>query len=781
MSFIKIGNNFFEQSTLLLRPKVNFVSSSLGITGSEKIVSNFSKCIKQIIDPKKQSLNQVNDRSYDELDFQILTYIDNAASQVRQGLSSNIENYLNNYLNSVNDAVNDDRFSKLINVFRFDVPVSYNQNYNIKNNLRKSLIPFHQHRYSDAGFHYTNYNTLNFYTGSGSPHDSCLIYPNSNDIYTPSKSFSLNFWVNPRYSQDNKNLPYSAGTIFHMSSSLCVSLISGSSSDKNNLSSDFKIMLQLSHSADSRPDTINFSNLIYPNDLIFTSSNTLKKNNWHNVTIRWGANEYDNYDGAIVIDEVATEFNIPSSSLFQSNEIITIGNYLNTDKVNASKFFNNTVDTVHGLTVLNESTSDEPSNQKEILKNGLNAEIHDIKLFNKYLNDTEVYYIKNFGIKKEKLLGSDSANIYSNLLFYVPVFFYPITKEREILVTPFQTIAGSTTNDPFNVQFSFGVGGKHLNLENFTREFIQGEFPRLQSLTGSELANTIQNITADQYIYHTASLVRRNNFVLPNDNGLFQPDYYAIQASPASSSNSYKKTGTFVDYSKINLEELIPTSSLFPGLVFQDGSIFNDIVGTRPENPGVAPGSVLSIAQRTRDVSSNEITVFDISNLFYGNRINPGSFEIIDNNLTGSNQKVKITLKDNKKGSLYRADALTKHSTWNNVGDILYDEGMVIVKSPHLFYYCKDSIDMSFKGEQNIHTLILNVPIEKQLFNSSSNFTFQTLPPSNNINDTDLESFYITAVNIHDDNFNIIMKAHFAQPILKTEDDEFVIRLKQDF
>jgi hypothetical protein len=39
----------------------------------------------------------------------------------------------------------------------------------------------------------------------------------------------------------------------------------------------------------------------------------------------------------------------------------------------------------------------------------------------------------------------------------------------------------------------------------------------------------------------------------------------------------------------------------------------------------------------------------------------------------------------------------------------------------------------------------------------------------------------MTTVNIHDDNFNVIMKAQFAQPITKTEEDEFVVRLKQDF
>ena len=124
---------------------------------------------------------------------------------------------------------------------------------------------------------------------------------------------------------------------------------------------------------------------------------------------------------------------------------------------------------------------------------------------------------------------------------------------------------------------------------------------------------------------------------------------------------------------------------------------------------------------------------------------------------------------------------MTDVATWNNVGDILYEEGMITIKSPHLFYFCKDRLETSFKGEQNIHTMILNIPSEKDMFNSSSNNTFVSVEPSSNSNDKNLKSIYITSVNIHDDNFNIIMKAHFSQPILKTEDDEFVIRLKQDF
>ena len=69
----------------------------------------------------------------------------------------------------------------------------------------------------------------------------------------------------------------------------------------------------------------------------------------------------------------------------------------------------------------------------------------------------------------------------------------------------------------------------------------------------------------------------------------------------------------------------------------------------------------------------------------------------------------------------------------------------------------------------------------KEMFTSSSNPTYTSITPSTGANDEELSTLYITTVNIHDDNFNIIMKANFSQPIPKTEEDEFVIRLKKDF
>ena len=77
--------------------------------------------------------------------------------------------------------------------------------------------------------------------------------------------------------------------------------------------------------------------------------------------------------------------------------------------------------------------------------------------------------------------------------------------------------------------------------------------------------------------------------------------------------------------------------------------------------------------------------------------------------------------------------------------------------------------------------MILNIPCPMNKFMSSSNKTYTKIPPDTNPNSKDLSTLYVSNVNIHDENLNVIMKANLAQPIQKTEEDEFIIRLKQDF
>ena len=792
MSFIPLSRELFETTTIKLNPQVHFVSSSIGeipATGSAYVAPIRSKCIRDL----KKNADTVNLTSqlgaFNIKDFTALDALKLAKNKTIKSASSysspgiNINSHMSAYLSESNESPKNIRFSKFLDIFRFDTPLKFNLNHVVKRNLNNILYPYHKHRYPNSGIHYTNFNCLNFYTSDSVPDDSCLIYPNKADVYNPPKGFTLDFWINPRYDNEVPGTSYSAGTIFHMSSSIAVSLVTGSLTDEYNLVDDYKILLQLSHSADIAPSNINLSNIKAQSDLIFTSSFPLRKNNWHHVSVYWDPS-FNNASGSIVIDKNYSDFHIPSSSISTAdNSMICLGNYYNGNLTTAATFFNSTVAASQGITQLVPATN-EPAGQSNLFKNPLNAEIHDVKLFNRALSPNEIDDLQIRGINQKKIIkdGCDASDksLYDDLLFYVPPFFYPDSRKREVIVTPFQTIT-TKTDDPINTAYSFGVGGKMINLENFVREFKQGEYPRLQSLTGSVIKTTVLDITADSFVYNTGSLKKGNFTILPCDNGLFTPDYYPLLISEKSSSLSYVTSGDSVDYSRISLDNLIPSSSLFPGLVFQAGSIFDQIVGASPENPGVAPGSVLTIAQRTRDVSSNETVIFDISNLYYGNKISEKTLELYDDNLTGSDGKIKIRIRDNGEGSLYRADCKTKQAEWNNIGDVFYHEGMIVLKTPHLPFFGKDKTDIKFKGDQNIHTMILNIPCEQGQFNSSSNKTFIPAPPTNAVSDRDLSTVYISTVNIHDDNFNIIMKANFSQPIPKTEEDEFIIRLKQDF
>ena len=124
-----------------------------------------------------------------------------------------------------------------------------------------------------------------------------------------------------------------------------------------------------------------------------------------------------------------------------------------------------------------------------------------------------------------------------------------------------------------------------------------------------------------------------------------------------------------------------------------------DLQGASPEDPAVDPGSILTILQRTGDPSSNEVTFFDISNLFYGDRIYPNSLIVQDLEVTGSGGSMTFTLKDDGLGNLYRDD-LSPSGTpakWASVGNVLYDEGLIVIKTPHLPFFGKDNFKYDFE------------------------------------------------------------------------------------
>ena len=720
MSFVKIDNSNFDHITVALKPAMTFISSSVGgsATGSMFVSPFRSKTLKQS-KPVTFDLNNDGEVTLGEAllasAFSPAGYLDLMRNAEQAGNMS--FNLASGYLNVVNNAPGIKKNKKQIDMFRFDMPVNNNLNRTIKNVVKKTLMPYHKHRYDHCYFAYSNYHTLNFLTTTTIPTGSALIYPNiesttatisGTGVYDMPQEFCFNFWINPRYTSAN----YKAGTILHLSSSIAISIVSGSSRDKFNEPDQFKVMIQMSQSADKPPSTVNLSAPAgtYPNDLIFTSSHFLKKNNWHNVTVQW-SELIDNASGSIFIDNLETKYNIPSSSLGAPSSLspggLVVGNYYDGSHTNLGQLLTNESGSAEGFTGVTPAAGGFATKIIEnTFSHDLNAEVHELRMFNKvFTNITGVLK----PVSDLETMRTQGASNFDNLKFYVPPFFFPTSSLRNVLTSPFEKIT-SSTDDPFNVAFSFGKNGKMINLENFTREFIVGQQPKLQGLVPQTIDATIQDITADQFIYDSGSHKKRNFTILPNDNGLFKPSYYALESSiKAKNSSKFKSnlTDSYFDYSIISLEDMIPSSSLHPGLVQSQGEIFNLIVTASSLNPGVNKGAVLTIAQRTRDRSSDEIVIFDISNLYYGNRINPGSFNIHDKDLTGSDGKIKVLLKDNGRGSLYRADALTSHAKWNSIGNVLYDEGIGLIKTPHLPYFCKNETNINFKGEQNLHTMIL--------------------------------------------------------------------------
>jgi hypothetical protein len=813
MSLIKLTSDDFDYLTLELHPARTFSSCSNGTTGSVKLYGNPSDIEKEVSPLSAFTDVEFNEESLEDVRATMVLSASNM---------TDIRGAVEQYMSKVNAEAASARKATELNIVRYEPSVSFSENTLRKNTIKNVLMPWYASSNHDMEWTYTNYNTLNFHTASNVSDAAALIYPAATSSaistakwgdatkgpYQIDGPFTFDFYINPRYTSDDVSGYFSAGTIMHMSSSFAVSLVTGSSKDVNDRPDGYRIMLQLSHSAEISPksipltasaNTVNDGAGIH--DFIFLSDdNSLSKNTWHHVAIKWGS-EYNSGTGSFVIDNeergtfaISQDTIIPkivSTTNQASPDAIFLGNFY--DGANAAstgqlvaEFFNSTAATNEGVVDMFGGThTDEPT--AFLLECPLNAEIHDIKIYNEYRNKDQTMTSSICGVDK-----NDSGS----LLFYVPPFFTRESRPRNILQTPFQSVH-TNTDDPFNVAMSFGVGGLQLNLENFTREFVQGDYPRLYKMFASA-STTTEELSANDILYDDKSHIKRNLMILPSDNGKFKPNFSMLATGSetkctksGSLCEKYSNSYSAYDLSKINLDNMVSTSSLQKGLfsynleTFTDltgsTSIANSVAGATPEDPGVAHGSILTIYQRTRDESSNEVIMFDISNLFYGDRIQPGTLTITDSAVSGSAGKVSLTLKDDGHGSLHRANSIGPCPTWASVGNVIYNEGIILLKSPHLQFFGKHQYEISFKGHRNVHVFEVRAPVPMGMLNSSSNPTYKPLLPSDYASETDNDFVYISDVNFHDENLNIVAKTSLAQPLVKRDGDEYIIRVKLDY
>jgi hypothetical protein len=374
--------------------------------------------------------------------------------------------------------------------------------------------------------------------------------------------------------------------------------------------------------------------------------------------------------------------------LFGSSDnpkVLCVGNYYEGSNIGTDSlvyFFSDVAAEREGIEQLVDSGGmfDQPNDYQ--FNHPLKAEAHDLAIRRDYMSDSEILQTSGSGIST-----ADSTKF----AFYVPPFFVKTTPVRKnvngyggILQTPFFEVDGST-DDPFNVAMAFGVAGHYINLENFVKDFATNVFPRLHHLSGAAIDYTTTAQSANDILYQSKLVRKRNLTVLPCDDGTFEPNFSLLSSED---STKYIDSLGRIDPSVVNLDNLLSTSSLLMSKTHDaeyDPTWTENLIGFTPENVGVQPGPAysnyantasgsvsgapLTIFQRLKDPSSDQVTFFDISNLYYGSRILPGSFEITDSSLTGSSGAISITLKDDGLGNIYRADANTPPCKWNSVGN----------------------------------------------------------------------------------------------------------------
>lgn len=837
MAITKVTKNDFEFNTVVTNPIRTYSSGSSGTTGSINVYARISGIEKEVEPVYSFAESAKNDSDILEAHRntqEIARVIRGSTSPV---LHSMFPSVLEGYLNAVDRQPLSVRKRKVLDITRFIPSYQFTTDTLKKLYVKDTLNSYHRGRYPTAHWGYTNYNTLCFFTSSTVNSDGVLLYPNvdggethegyASGTYSLSGAFSFDMHINPRFTTE-RDENYKAGTILHLSSSYALSLISGSSKDENGRPNAFRLQLQLSHSADIAPSVANHGT--YPNDLIFLSDdNSLFLNNWHHVVVRWGTDLIDHGTGSFIIDGVERgTFVVPSGTItprtsnFNADpDVLCVGNFYeggNQGSQAQALFFATNPATRDGLTQLIDDAGANEYPAGFVFRHPLNAELHDVSIRRKYLTELE--------ISSSRITGPQKLD--DTYAFYLPPFFIQTSPFRQfvgdhggILQTPFFEVDG-TTDDPFNVALSFGVAGHLINIENFVRDFASDTNPRCWALTASALTSTTDVHSANEFLYTSSYTRKRNLLIMPCDDGTFFPNYSllvseSVRRTSLSASTTKDKAiddlGTY-DASFISLDNLVSTSSLLFGSAFEgpDGTsaaqdYIDELIGFSPEDPtvaagkgfsaytkrvsdlvasgtydsGVQVGAPLTIYQRTRDPSSNQVTFFNISNLYYGNRIEPGTFKITDTSLSGSGGKLPITLADDANGNIYRADCLTSQSTWNSVGNIYYDEGIVVLKSPHLFFFGQEGFSTTFRGEQNIHVMRIDVLAQNNQLNSSSNPSYQTLSASTSDADPNKEYKWIDQILLHDENMNVVMKAQLAQPIMKRHSDRVMFKLRFDF
>lgn len=795
MTLVPVDEKNFEKFTIIAHPLRKFHSSSMGVTGSVKLFPAGSKNEKDSGIVFSEDIFQDDSRLED-----ILTIANDIGIASGSNLAQ-IEQYL---LEAGSRGQTRKNETELL-VRRFKPGSDISRDYLSKNVIRKHLMRYYVAEMTNPNWSFTNYNCLNFFTSSETPNNAALAFPSElignftssmpgitevRTSHVPTGSFSFDFWIKPEYTNDEGE-EFEAGCIMHVSSSYAISLVSGSKQNSKGQAESFRIQLQLGDATDISPKTAYDPSVL---TRAAYQSDEIPINKWSHVAISWGSNEKNDSTGSFYINSIPSgDFVYPSASISPkvnlSNAsqplVLSIGNWWEGPGDGTSSqniLFDADIGEREGLKVVASAFSQDGIPENGDYSAPLNAKICELKIYDAWRGEEEI----------SSSMGS-GASLEKDLIFYLPPFFTKESPERTfhnldggILQTPFFSSDG-VTDDPYNTSMAFGVGGFYPNIENWGRDFASDVYGRWVNMSASLSSVVSATKTADEYLEDFIGHKMRRNIIFPNDNGDFVPNYSLLLSgtytlTPGENHEMSKFVDDFgnLDLSQINISRFINEDNLLTAVAHGNNSPLKDLEGATPEEPGIAPGKTLTIFERTRDSSSNQIIMFDINSLYYGSRIKPGSFKVTDPKLKNSGGKLSCTICDDENGGLYVESTNGSSEKRSVVGNIFYNEGLVVIYHPTLRDFGHDEYEMEFRGEQRIQVMKISVDAPSGQINSSSHINYLNVPYNNNVNEPEQKFVYISDIAFLDKDLNVLMKTHLAQPVKKRSSDDFQFKTKID-
>lgn len=185
-------------------------------------------------------------------------------------------------------------------------------------------------------------------------------------------------------------------------------------------------------------------------------------------------------------------------------------------------------------------------------------------------------------------------------------------------------------------------------------------------------------------------------------------------------------------------------------------------------------------------VNVSRMLVLSIPAGMAGRRIVPESVRVTCK--TFDSYGIDRALLDDGRGGLY----LSGSAAWNKVGNVFYDEGLMIIKDPSLLDFAASWVGVSdsptnllqldFRGESRIPVKTLMCRIDRGDLNASLNQTFwEEEDDGDRVRTHASGNLYVTTVGLYNSDRELVGVARLAEPTRVRLRDKMNIKLRMDF